>query len=162
MAAILNLREVRHPRHPGVSPAVSDAFAEAAEVCLDRYHSPPETVVEVHWQDNLLLSTLLWSAPTVVAQRAWHNRDDATRDGAYIVSLAVIDAYLGFVAISRAETRTGADYYVARPEAEDLENAFRVEFLALMPVTIERFGSACERKVGKRLAAGRIFLPWPV
>jgi len=31
------------------------------------------------------------------------------------------------VALFRAETRTGADYYVGSPEATDLEKAFRLE-----------------------------------
>jgi hypothetical protein len=31
------------------------------------------------------------------------------------------------VALSRADTRTGADYYVARPESADFEEAFRLE-----------------------------------
>ena len=31
------------------------------------------------------------------------------------------------VALSRADTRTGADYYGARPESADFEEAFRLE-----------------------------------
>jgi hypothetical protein len=34
---------------------------------------------------------------------------------------------LGLVAISRADTRSGSDYYVGRPEQEYLEEAFRLE-----------------------------------
>jgi hypothetical protein len=34
---------------------------------------------------------------------------------------------LGLVAISRADTRTGADYYLGMPEDLDLEGAFRLE-----------------------------------
>lgn len=66
-----------------------------------------------------------------MALRAWHNKDDATRDGAYIVSLAVVDSELGLVALSRAETRTGADYYVGEPHAFDLESAYRLEVSGL-------------------------------
>ena len=59
--------------------------------------------------------------------KAWNNVDDATRDGAYIIAIAVIEAELGMVALSRAETRTGADYYVGPPDTHDLENALRLE-----------------------------------
>jgi hypothetical protein len=38
-----------------------------------------------------------------------------------------VEKELGLVALSRAETRTGADYYVGQPEARDLEEAFRLE-----------------------------------
>jgi hypothetical protein len=35
------------------------------------------------------------------------------------------------VALSRADIRTGADYYVGRPESPDLEQAFRLEVSGL-------------------------------
>jgi hypothetical protein len=43
------------------------------------------------------------------------------------VSIAAAEAELGLVAISRAETRTGADYYLSSPGAIDLEEAVRLE-----------------------------------
>jgi hypothetical protein len=68
-----------------------------------------------------------WRRPSLAAQRAFNNRDDATRDAAYILALAAIEAELGLVAVARAETRTGTDYYVAPPGSTDLESAYRVE-----------------------------------
>lgn len=121
------LRSVRAPRHPGVSAAVCESFSEAAEVCLARHHSPPQTQFDVTCVGKESVRSLRWSAPNETAQRSWGNRDDATRDGAYIVSLAVVEYELGMVALSRADTRTGADYYVAKTQSGDLENAFRLE-----------------------------------
>ncbi len=43
--------------------------------------------------------------PDDTACRSWRNRDDATRDGAYVVSLAVVERELGLVALSRSLTR---------------------------------------------------------
>jgi hypothetical protein len=69
-----------------------------------------------------------WQSPDERTARAWANRDDATRDGAYSVSLATIEAEHGLVAIGRAETRTGADYLVAQPgRIDDFEEALRLE-----------------------------------
>ncbi|MYD00209.1 MAG: hypothetical protein F4X13_13180 [Gammaproteobacteria bacterium] len=62
-----------------------------------------------------------------MALRAWNNADDATRDGAYILVVAAVEAELGMVALRRAETRTGADYYVGSPDTDDLESALRLE-----------------------------------
>lgn len=121
------LRSVRAPRHPGVSAAVCEAFSEAAEVCLARHHEPPRTSLQVTCAGKESIRSLQWSAPDETAQRSWRNRDDATRDGAYVVSLAVVEHELGMVALSRADTRTGADYYVGRPESPDFEEAFRLE-----------------------------------
>jgi len=121
------LRSIKAPRHPGVSAAVCEAFSEAAEVCFARHHEPPCTPLQVACAGKESTRSLKWSAPDETAQRSWRNRDDATRDGAYVVSLAVVEIELGMVALSRADTRTGADYYVGRPGLPDLEEAFRLE-----------------------------------
>ena len=121
------LRSLRFPRHPGISAAVCEAFTEAAEVCLARHHSPPHTEFSIECCERGAKRSLNWRFPDDTAQRAWNNEDDATRDGAYIVSIAVVERELGLVALSRAETRTGADYYVGPPDATDLESAFRLE-----------------------------------
>src|SRR5262245_23616659 len=53
-----------------------------------------------------------WAAPTVEQIRACANQDDATRDGAYGLALAAVDAHLGYVALRRAEGRSGVDFYL--------------------------------------------------
>lgn len=60
---------------------------------------------------------------------AWANESDATRDGAYAVSLAAVEVREDLVAMRRAETLTGADYYVAASgsDPDDLEHSFRLE-----------------------------------
>ncbi|BAS59514.1 hypothetical protein NIES2135_09560 [Leptolyngbya boryana NIES-2135] len=62
-------------------------------------------------------------------QNAWANQDDATRDGAYACALAAVELSRDLVALRRAETRTGADYYIAPigTALDDLENCFRLE-----------------------------------
>jgi len=121
------LRSIRFPRHPGVSVAVCEYFSEAAEVCLVRHHNPPKTVFSIDCCGAKAERELLWKAPDETAQRAHNNRDDATRDAAYIVSLSIMDKELGMVAISRTDTRTGADYYIGMPGSLDLEEAYRLE-----------------------------------
>lgn len=60
---------------------------------------------------------------------AWANTTDTTRDGAYACELAGVEELRGVVAVRRAETGTGADYYVGPPGAgeDDLENCVRLE-----------------------------------
>jgi hypothetical protein len=115
-------------RHYGLTQAVADSFTEAAKVCLDRHHAPP-----VHFTltvDGIDLRAIAEWEPTNARQRgAWANENDATRDGAYACALAAVELTKGMVAVRRAETKTGADYYIARPgEAlEDLEECYRLE-----------------------------------
>ncbi len=74
------------------------------------------------------MRSLHWSQPDQRTLSAWANGDDATRDGAYAVSLAAVEADLGWVAVARAETLTGADYYLGPVgRIPDLESAVRLE-----------------------------------
>jgi hypothetical protein len=125
------LRSIKTPRHPGVSEEVCRAYSQAAEVCLGRHHTPPVTLLRVECKGRDPSRFLGWWAADETAQRAWRNRDDATRDGAYVVSLAVVEAELGMVALSRADTRSGADYYIGAPGSRDLEEASRLEVSGL-------------------------------
>lgn len=115
-------------RHPGLTQALADCYAEAARVCLARHHTPP-TVFSTHLKDEATENSLPWDMPDDRTKGAWANETDATRDGAYAISLAVVEVRERLVAIRRAETLTGADYYIAGLEADpaDLENSFRLE-----------------------------------
>jgi hypothetical protein len=114
-------------RHPGVTTGVAMGYREAAEVCLDRHHEPPTDVtVDRGKQINAVAD---WQVPDERTKRAWANEIDTTEAGAYCVALAAIELTDNLVAVRRAETHTGADYYVAPKGASpiDLEDAFRLE-----------------------------------
>lgn len=132
-------------RHHGITPAVSASYAEAACVCLDRHHTAP---VHFHIVDNSDPSQALadWPAADDRSRAAWNNATDATEAGACAIALAAIECSRGLVAISRAETATGADYYVDTPESDvtDLETSFRLE--------ISGTDSQDRREVERRLA----------
>ena len=67
--------------------------------------------------------------PDERTRNAHANEIDATEAGAYGVSLAAVEVVAGLVAVGRAETLTGADWYVAsqRTSLEDLEQCVRLE-----------------------------------
>jgi hypothetical protein len=72
---------------------------------------------------------LNFSVPDVRVRNAHANEIDATETGAYGVSLAVVEAVIGLVAVRRAETLTSADWYIAPSgvEMEDFEDCIRLE-----------------------------------
>ena len=120
-----------YKRHRGLTEVGGPAFAEAAAVCLSRHHSPPVDMA-ITTNSEGCVRAIGWDIPSRRQLDALNNVDDATRDGAYAVCLAVIEAELGLLAIRRAETLTGADYYLAPSEnVEDLETAYRVEISGL-------------------------------
>jgi hypothetical protein len=117
-----------HTRHNGLTKAIADCYTEAARVCLDRHHTPPEEI-RIDSDGTIHAAIADWRPTDAQTRGAWANTDDATRDGAYAFALAAAEVTEGLVAVHRAETRTGADYYVA-PKGktiDDLEDCLRLE-----------------------------------
>lgn len=115
-------------RHVGLTPALAESYLEAARVCLNRNHEPPQEFILAK-QASEYRALVEWKPPNDRCQRAWANSDDATRDGAYACALASTEFCLGLFAVRRAETQTGADYYVAPIDRaiDDLEDCLRLE-----------------------------------
>ncbi len=104
-------------RHRALTPSVAGSYLEAARVCLDRHHSSPK---EFTLEDNKFesIATVEWEVTGDRVQAAWANAGDATRNGAYALAIAAVELLRGMVAVRRAETRTGADYYIASLDQE--------------------------------------------
>jgi len=115
-------------RHPGLTPALAGAYLEAGRVCLHRHHVSP---IEFHLEEdgNATPARVEWQPPDARCQAAFANETDTTEFGGYLIALASMEFSRGLVAVSRAETRTGADYYLspAGPAVEDLEGTVRLE-----------------------------------
>ena len=112
-------------KHIGVTKALSRTYEEAACVCLDGGNPP--TSFDVRNGDAATRRLLRWHVPTDRERRAWANAIDRLEAAAYGVALAAVEAELGLVAIERARTLSGADYYVAAAGADLLEDAYRLE-----------------------------------
>lgn len=115
-------------RHPGLTPAMAQMFFEAASVCLSRHHGRP-TALDIKFLPSTESNAAIdWLPPSSRVQAAYFNTIDTTEWGAYGISLAAIELK-GLVAIQRAETLSGADYYVAPVGSsfDDLEDALRLE-----------------------------------
>jgi hypothetical protein len=115
-------------RHFGVTPAIAAVYAEAATVCLGRHHASPQKVILRDGAGDQQ-SVAEWVSPDKRVLNAWANKDDATEYGAYGLALAAVEVTRGMVAVRRAETRTGVDYYLGSPQVipDDLEASLRLE-----------------------------------
>jgi hypothetical protein len=114
--------------HPGLTPALADALAQAARVCLARHHSSP-TDFEIRYRGRTLSGTVAWDLPTAREVAANGNDLDATRDAAYSLSFAAIEECDDLVVVARAEHMSGADFYIGPRTSGpgDLEEALRLE-----------------------------------
>jgi len=115
-------------RHTGLTRAVAEYLCEAARVCLDRHHKSP-TQFSIVDCDEESAATVEWQACDERTRAAHANEIDATEAGAYACALASTELTRGLFALSRAQTLTGADYYLAPAgtELDDLENCIRLE-----------------------------------
>ena len=129
MSELESLRlEGLHERHPGLTQPLGQSYTEAAFVCLSRHHQPPVTV-SLKYNGNDELRVINFAVPDERMLNAYANEIDTTETGAYGVSLAAVEAVAGLVAVRRAETLTGADWYIAHDgtEIDDLESCIRLE-----------------------------------
>ena len=145
-------------RHPGLTAGVALGFREAAEVCLDRHHSPPTDLTVDRGRQ--ITAVAEWEAPDERTKHAWANEIDTTEAGAYCVALAAIELTDDLVAVRRAETHTGADYYVAKKGTSlgDLEDAFRFEVSGINEVNQTSVKTRLRQKL-EQTARGRSSLP---
>ena len=121
-----------HERHLGLTPALGGAFFEAASVALSRHHVPP-VKLEIVCDGTMSTQLVDFQMPDIRVSRAWANDIDTTENGAYCVCLAAVEVEERLAAIRRADTLTGADWYVAPigTEPDDLEDCFRLEVSGL-------------------------------
>ena len=117
-----------HNRHPGLTQALGESYTEAACVCWSRHHKPPVTVA-LKRSSTDVLRVVNFLIPDDRTRAAHADEIDATEAGAYGVSLAAVEEIEGLVAVGRAETLTGADWYIAPSgtSIEDLESCIRLE-----------------------------------
>ena len=112
-------------RHYALETSIAKYYLKAARVCLDRHHSSPKTFI-LDKDDQKYTANLEWSKANKRTRTGFANRDEATRDGAYICAIAAVELLYDMFAVSRAENLTGADYYLSN-SADDLEASFRLE-----------------------------------
>lgn len=113
-------------RHPGLTRAIAAAYTEAAIVCLSRHHEPPKEL-SINRNQEESKASVDWRPPDERTLNAWANASDATRDGAYAMAIAAVELSDGLVAVRRAETLAGADYYLGRAQQDDFEATLRLE-----------------------------------
>lgn len=111
-----------------IDPHQLQGYANAAKVRLEAHHTPPVDF-EVTSKGETVVYEVKWTPCDDKLRRSYNNADDAKRDGAYVMAFAAVEDLEGMVSIARAETKTGADYYVAPAGTNpaDLESAFRLE-----------------------------------
>ncbi len=115
-------------RHNGLSQATAGYLTEGARVCLDRHHQSP-AMFEVRGLTRTVNAVAEWQPTDVRTKSAWANAIDATEAGACAFALAAVELLEGLITVRRAETETGADYYVAPlgTDADDFESCIRLE-----------------------------------
>jgi hypothetical protein len=127
MASQINLDSM-HDRHRALTEAIAATYKEAASVCLSRHHVSPALIT---LSDDGIGSEaeVNWRVPDSRTIGAWGNDTDTTEAGAYGCVIAGVERMRELFAVRRAETHTGADYYVGPNGSgeDDLEGCLRLE-----------------------------------
>ena len=93
----------------------------------------------------------LWEPADERCRAAYANEIDTTEWGAYACALASTELRRGLVAIHRAQTKTGADYYLAPlgSGVDDLEDAIRLEISGIDKGTLREIEVRLLEKMGQ-------------
>ena len=135
-------------RHDGLTEALAEMCTGAARVCLDRHHRPP-TEFNLHGANGVHTAAVVeWQQADERMQKAYGNEIEATEFGACAFVLATVELVDGLVAIGRADTGTGADYYMA-PKGTTIEDLEGFEDVVRLEVSGVDRGS--ESAVNQRL-----------
>lgn len=137
-----------HERHAGLTASLGGAFAEAASVCLNRHHDSP-VLIDIASSRGTNSRSVEFASPDSRTLGAWANTIDATEFGAYGLCLAAVEVEENLVAVRRAQTLTGADWYVAPigSTPTDLEGCLRLEVSGLD----EGSGAAVEARLRQKI-----------
>lgn len=140
-----------HRTHPGLTESLAGAYSEAAAVVFYKHHTSPIEIEIIDSDGNATRHVVSLTSPSPRAQAANANSIDAITDAAYCVSLAAVEDREKLVAISRAETGTGADWYVAPPghQREDLEDCYRLEVSGVESGDMSRVRGRLREKVAQ-------------
>jgi len=148
-----------HERHTGLTAVLGGTFLEAACVCFSRHHESPVDV-EIVRKEGSSVREFAFDPPSERERNAHANEIDATEAGAYGVSLAAVEAVESLVAIRRAETLSGADWYVAPigTTPDDLETCYRLEVSGTDTGTLSVVETRLSQKI-QQTRAGKCNLP---
>jgi hypothetical protein len=135
-----------------LTESVAASYVEAARVCFDRHHRSP-TRIGIRNATAAINAPLEWEQTDERTRGAWNNETDTTEAGAYACVIAAVELSERLYAVRRAETGTGADYYVAPvgKGIEDLEDCLRLEVSG----TDKGSGAALERLLQRKVLQAR-------
>jgi len=135
-------------RHYGLIVPIAEAYVSAARVCLDRHHKSPVSI-GIRTSAAEMQAIVQWEKTDDRTRGALNNQIDTTEAGAYACIIAAVELSEGLLAVRRAETSTGADYYVAPAGKgiDDLEDCLRLEVSGTDRGTKKAVEHLLERKV---------------
>lgn len=137
--------------HPGLTENLAGSYSEAAAVVFERHHTSPFEIQIVDSRGNIERRVVSPPSPDATMRAANANANDAIAAAAYCVSLAAVEAREQLVAVGRAETGTGADWYLAPPGVprEDLEDCYRLEVSGVESGDMSRVRGRLKEKVAQ-------------
>jgi hypothetical protein len=140
-------------RHYGLIEPIANAYLAAARVCLDRHHRSPVHIC-ITKANTDKKAALQWVPADERTRGALNNAIDTTEAGAYACIIAAVELSEGMFTVRRAETGTGADYYVAPAGKglDDLEDCWRLEISG----TDKGNATAVQRLLQRKVLQARI------
>lgn len=85
---------------------------------MGRYHESPAELAVVPDPGSTSRMEVAWTGPSAQDRRAHGNTDDATEFAAYGLGLLTVDVHFSLLALRRAQSRSGGDYWLVPAGSE--------------------------------------------
>lgn len=121
---------------PGITPALGEALAEAACVCLDDQDHENKTPFRVGGAFDEVFE-LVWETPTDQTKRSWNDPEVSTEYGAYGLATLLVLSLTHLTVVERSRKGTGFDYWLG----DEQESGTLFQRLARLEVSGIRRGS---------------------
>ncbi len=114
---MLDLNDLGAGDIPAITPAVGNALAEAASICLESQgHTQGVQLTIRGCRENT--HVLTWNPVAAQAQLSWNDPDYATEKGAEGIAILVAKAEFGYSIIRQSWKCTGFDYWMGDASEE--------------------------------------------
>jgi len=156
---VLNLNELgKPPGYPALTVARGGALAEAAAVCLENQRHKSGRTLRVFGLKTAEYR-LTWPSVTKQMQSTHNDLQDATRDGACAVAIALARKQTGLLVVQQSRKGTGFDYWLGKDADTLFQDKSRLEVSGILNGNESQIASRLQQKKKQTQQSDSLGLP---
>lgn len=134
------------------------SFAEAAAVCLARYHEKKVNVVVLG--DLQSEFELVWGQVSEEQRNSYNDLEEATEDGAYCLAIWVIEKLTEYHTLRKSQKQTGIDFFLNhKTDTQNPKPQARLEVSGILKGTTSKIKARLNQKIAQSMQSDDLEIP---